>query len=50
MVSFTIAFGVLVLLGFGYLIIAHYVLAVEIGEDVKKIPPDVKLLPLDPKE
>ena len=42
--------GILLLLAFTYLIIAHYILAVEIGEDVKKTPPDVRLLPLDPNE
>ncbi len=50
MLAVVIASGFLLFIGFIYLIIAHYILAVEIGEDVKKTPPDVRLLPLDPKQ
>jgi hypothetical protein len=50
MVLIVILSALSVLSAFIYLIVAHYILAVEIGEDVKKTPPDVRLLPLDPKE
>ena len=42
--------GISVLLAFTYLVIAHYVMAVEMGDDIKKTPPDVRLLPIDPKK
>ena len=50
MVLIIILSSLSVLLAFTYLVIAHYVLAVEISEDIKKTPPDVRLFPLDPKE
>lgn len=50
MLAVVIASGFLLLIGFIYLIIAHYILAIEIEEDIKKTPPDVKLLPLDTKK
>lgn len=42
--------GISVLLSFTYLIIAHYVLVIEISDDIKKTPSDVKLLPFDPNK
>jgi len=49
MVFVLILSGLLLVITFTYLIVAHYALAMEIGESVKKTPPDVILLPLDPK-
>jgi hypothetical protein len=50
MVFVLILSGVLLFIAFIYLLVAHYILAVEIGETVKNTPPDVRLLPLDPNE
>jgi hypothetical protein len=49
MVFVLILSGVLLFTTFTYLLVAHYVLAMEVGKIVKKTPPDVILLPLDPK-
>ena len=49
MLAVVIASGFLLLIAFTYLVIAHYILAVEISEDIRKTPPDVTLLPLDTK-
>jgi hypothetical protein len=49
MVFVLILSGVLLFITFIYLLVAHYVLAMEIGESVRNTPPDVILLPLDPK-
>jgi hypothetical protein len=50
MVLIVILSALSVLSAFIYLIVAHYVLAVEMSEDIKKTPPDVRLFPLDPKK
>jgi len=49
MIFVLILSGLLLFITFTYLLVAHYVLAKEIGENVKKTPPDVVLIPLDPK-
>jgi hypothetical protein len=46
MIFVLIISGLLLFIAFIYLLVAHYVLAVEIGETVKNTPPDVILLPL----
>ena len=50
MLAVVIASGFLLFIGFTYLVIAHYVLAIEMADDIKNSKPDVRLLPLDPKE
>ena len=39
-----------VILVFLYLIAAHYILVMEMSEDIEKAKPDVRLLPIDPKK
>jgi hypothetical protein len=44
MVFVLILSGVLLFITFIYLLVAHYILAIEIGETIKNMPPDVKLV------
>jgi hypothetical protein len=44
MVFVLILSGVLLFITLIYLLVAHYVLAIEIGETIKNTPPDVKLI------
>ena len=44
MIFVLILSGVLLFITFIYLLVAHYILAIEIGETIKNIPPDVKLV------
>ena len=42
--------GIAVLLAFSYLIVAHYILVRSMEDSIKKTPPDIRLLPFDPKK
>jgi hypothetical protein len=44
MVFILILSGVLLFITFIYLLVAHYVLAMEMGDTIKTLPPDVKLV------
>jgi hypothetical protein len=44
MLAIVVASAFLLLVGFTYLLIAHYVLALEVSEYEKKLPPDVELV------
>jgi hypothetical protein len=44
MLGIVVASGFLLLIAFTYLLIAHYVLALEVSEYEKELPPDVKLV------
>jgi hypothetical protein len=46
MVFVLILSGLLLFITFTYLLVAHYVLAREVGKTLKNKPPDVILLPL----
>jgi hypothetical protein len=49
MIFVLILSGVLLFITFIYLLVAHYVLAMELGETIKNTPPDVILLPMSKK-
>jgi hypothetical protein len=44
MLGIIVASTFLLLIAFTYLLIAHYVLALEVSEYEKKLPPDVELI------
>ena len=44
MLGIVVASAFLLLIGFTYLLIAHYVLALEVSEYEKALPPDVELV------